>query len=41
MNNAEEEWVLPKGITLGLGSKSRWKVKCKKPSTVSPQVTAS
>ena len=41
MNNAEEEQVLQKGITLGLGSKSRWKVKCKKLSTVSSQVTAS
>ena len=36
MSNAEKEWVLQKGITLGLGSKSGWKVKCKKPSTVSP-----
>ena len=41
MNNAEEEWVLQKGITLGLGSKSKWRVRCKKPLTFFPPSTAS
>ena len=40
MNNAEQERVLQKGITLGLWSKSNWKVKFKKPTTAPPPSVA-